>query len=249
MKVKDILSHLDFLFPIENACDFDNVGLLVGEPDKDVSRVLIALDCTTKTIENAKANKCELIITHHPIIFEPLKNVLKDSLVYKLIENGISVISMHTNLDVSLGGVNSCLCDALGLNNVSTVTADSNFELMGGFTNAPISSKDFAENIKHSLNTRVKYVDSSKAISKVLVCSGSGGEFINEAIKLGFQALVTSDIKHHQFLIAKENNVSLFDAGHFETEDIVIEPLKSKLQDKFKDIEFITEHPQNIKYC
>lgn len=248
MTVNDILKYLDSLFPIDTACDFDNVGLLVGNIEKEVKKVLIALDCSQKTVENAVNSGCELIITHHPIIFEPLKTVLENSVAYSLVKNEISVISMHTNLDIADKGVNSRLCEVLEIQNTEKVIASDGFTLKGGSISA-ISAQEFAKHIKSKLNTTVKYIDCKKQISKVLVCSGSGGDFVKDAVNLGFDALVTSEVKHHQFLFAKDNNIAVFDAGHFETEDIIVEPLKLMLANKFPNIQFICEHPKNIKYC
>lgn len=247
MTVNKIFEFLNEKFPVNTACDFDNVGLLVGNGEAQVLNALISLDCTKETVEIAKNNSCELIITHHPVIFSPLKNVLKGSIVYELIENNISVISMHTNLDVGMGGVNSSLCNAIGLENIEFYTANDGYILQKGSIKE-CSADDLAEHLKKSLNTVVKYVDGGKKIKNVLVCSGSGGDFIYEAINGGFQALVTSDIKHHHFLDAKDNGVSLFECGHFNTEDVVIEPLCELLKNEFKDVKFITTHKTNIKY-
>lgn len=247
MKIQKIFEFLNLLYPIDTACDFDNPGLLVGDGEADAAKVLVCLDCTAKTIEIAKNEGCNLIITHHPVIFSPLKNILSGSIVYELILSGISVISMHTNLDMGDGGVNDCLCEAIGLRDITALTANDGFILKSGIL-PPISADDFAKKIQKALGGRVKYVDGGKAIEKVLVCSGSGGEFIEDAVTGGFDALVTSDIKHHIFLTAEENGVSLFDAGHFETEDICIEPLTKKLKAQFPETEFITHHSTDFKY-
>lgn len=247
MTVNKIFEFLNLKFPVETACDFDNVGILVGDGEAEVSNVLISLDCTLETVETAKRNNCELIVTHHPVIFSPLKNIIKGSVVYELIENSISVISMHTNLDVGFGGVNSSLCNAIGLANIELHPASDGYILQKGRI-SEISADDFAERLKKSLNTVVKYVDGGKMIKNVLVCSGSGGEFVYDAVKDGFDALVTADIKHHQFLDAKDSGISLFECGHFNTEDVVIEPLCELLKNEFKDIDFITTHKTNIKY-
>ena len=246
-KVCDIVKEIEKVAPMHLAEDFDNVGLLVGDGQNEVKNVLISLDCTLETVQLAKEQKCELIISHHPVIFAPLKKVLSGSVVYELIKNDISVISMHTNLDVGVGGVNSSLCDAIGLENIEFYTANDGYILQKGSIKE-CSADDLAEHLKKSLNTVVKYVDGGKEIKNVLVCSGSGGDFIYEAINGGFQALVTSDIKHHQFLDAKDNGVSLFECGHFNTEDVVIEPLCELLKNEFKDVKFITTHKTNIKY-
>lgn len=247
MKIKDIFDYLNSLYPIDTACDFDNVGLLVGDPNLEVNKALITLDCSLSTVKNAVNNRCQLIITHHPVIFDPLKSVLKGSVVFELIQNNISVISMHTNLDIADGGVTDCLCKAIGLNNISPITASDGFLLKSGVT-SPVSAKNLAAQVKTALGGTVKYVDGGKPINNVLVCSGSGGEFIEDAINGGFDALVTAEVKHHQYLLAADNGISVFDAGHFNTEDIVIEPLKTKLKEKFADIDFLCDHSSAIKF-
>lgn len=247
MTVKNIFDFLNCLYPESLACSFDNVGLLIGDGEKQVKKVLISLDCTLDTVKKAVQNGCELIITHHPVIFSPLKNILAGSIQFELIKNGISVISMHTNLDVADGGVNDCLCNALGLKNIKTITANDGYVLKMGSI-SPVSADKLAEHIKEKLGGCVKFVDGQKPIGNVLVCSGSGGEFISEAVKNGADALITADIKHHQFLEAKDSDISLFDAGHFNTEDVVIEPLFKILSKEFPEITFITDHTTFIKY-
>lgn len=247
MTVNSIFKYLNSLFPTDTACDFDNVGLLIGDRDAKVTKVLIALDCTDYVVETAIKNSCELIITHHPIIFSPLKSILSNSIQYKIIKNNISVISMHTNLDIAENsGVNTCLCNALGLENQKLHIASNGYALRFG-TVSPTSADNFAKLIKSKLGGSVKYIDGGKEIKSVLVCSGSGGDFIYEAINGGFDALVTADIKHHHFLDAKYSGVSLFDGGHFDTEDVVIEPLKELLKKESNNTEFITTHHSDIK--
>ena len=113
MQINDIFEFLNRLYPVSTACDFDNVGLLVGDGNATLNKALISLDCTLKTVEKAIQEDCQLIITHHPVIFDPLKRVNCGSVVYELIKSGISVISMHTNLDIGDGGVNDSLCISL----------------------------------------------------------------------------------------------------------------------------------------
>lgn len=246
MTVQNIYDFLKEKFPLDTACDFDNVGLLVGNPDNTVNNVLIALDCTDITVENAVKNGCNLIVTHHPVIFEPLKNVLKGSIVYSLIENKISVISMHTNLDVGVGGVNDSLCKAISLSDIETVIAEDGYVLRKGSL-SPISADALAEKLKNDLGGCIKYVDGGKKIETVLVCSGSGGNFLSEAVKHNCDAFVTADVKHNQFLEAKHLGLSLFDAGHFNTEDVVVPALKEMLENKFNNISFICDRTSFIK--
>lgn len=247
MTVQNIFDFLNKLFPVNTACDFDNAGFLIGDGESEVKRALIALDCTLETVEIAKQNGCNLIITHHPVIFSPLKKLLGDGVAYQVAKNGMAVISMHTNLDIAEGGVSECLCNAIGLEKVVAVTAEDGFTLRGGEISA-ISAEDFAEKIKSALGGFVRYVDGGKPISKVLVCSGSGGEFIETALANGYQAFVSAEIKHHQFLMAGDYGISVFDAGHFHTEDIIVEPLCLLLKKQFGEVEFITHHTKIFKY-
>ncbi len=247
MTVFDIYSYLDSLFPTDTACDFDNAGILVGDKNANVKNAIVSLDCTFETVQKAIETNSNLIITHHPVIFEPLKNVLSGSVVFELIKNGISVVSMHTNLDIAENGVSEELCRVIGLNEISSVTASDGFILKSGII-SPITAKSLAEQIKEKLKGNVRYADGGKIIKKILICSGSGGEFVFDAISLGFDALVTSEVKHHQFLFAKDNGLSVFDAGHFCTEDIIVEPLARILNERFIDIEFKPFHSKSIKY-
>ena len=247
MKVKDILSYLENLYSPDTACDFDNVGLLTGDSNCVLSGAVVALDCDISTIEFAKKIGANLIITHHPVIFEPLKSVTEKDIVFNLIKNGISVISMHTNLDVGDGGVNDTLCEILNLSNVKTYTAADGYLLKCGFTD--IKSADaFAALMKERLGGVIKYVVGNRPINNVLVCSGSGGNYVDEAISGGFDALVTADVKHHQFISAINSGISLFDGGHYNTENIVIPPLCKRLKQAFKDISFTEFSSEKIKF-
>ncbi len=246
MLVKEIFNFLNLKFPVNTACSFDNVGILAGDPDSEVKRAVITLDCTLETVEFAVENNCQLIITHHPVIFEPLKNLLKGSVLYEVISNKLSVISMHTNLDVGDGGVNDCLCKALGLNQVKTVLTNDNYLLRTGNC-SPITADKLALLLKEKLTAAVKYTDGGAPIQNILICSGSGGNYLSEVQKNNCTALITADVKHSLFLEAQRLGISLFDAGHFNTEDVVIEPLKELLNKQFKDIEFLSLHACPIK--
>ncbi len=247
MTVKDIFNFLNSLYPVNNAMDFDNVGILIGNPESVVDKALIVLDCTLEAVKIAKDKGCQLIITHHPVIFSPLKSILKGSVQYEIIKKDLSVISMHTNLDTGAYGVNDVLCDVLNIQNASSLPVSDGFTIKKGVLPS-VGAKDLAKSIKERLGGGVKYVDGGRKITNVLVCGGSGGNYIEDAISLGFDALITSDVKHHQFLMAYDNNISLFDAGHYNTEDVIIEPLKQKLEEKFVNCDFYTFHPESIKF-
>lgn len=246
IKVKEILSYLENLYPCATACSFDNVGLLVGDAESDVSKAVVSLDCDINTVDFAKKNGANLIITHHPVIFEPIKSVRENDIVFGLIKSGISVISMHTNLDIGTDGVNDTLCKVLELTDVAPYTAADGYLLKAGKTDKH-TADDFARHIKFKLGGCVRYVKGNEPINTVLVCSGSGGSYIDEAISGGFDAFVTADVKHNVFISAINSGISLFDGGHFNTENIIVKPLCSRLQDNFRDIKFISYNPDIIK--
>ena len=238
MTVNDIFDYLNSLYPVNTACDFDNPGILVGDKSAEVQRAVISLDCTDSAIEKAVENGCQLIITHHPVIFEPLKNVLSDSPVYRLIKN----------LDIGKGGVNDTLCEVLGLKNTEKYSADDGFPLNTGLLPVQMTPEQLAGYIKEKLGGHIKYSSGNKNINRVLVCSGSGGSYFTELIRSDCDALITADVKHNVFIDAARLGKSVFDAGHFETEDIVINRLNDMLCEHFKNIEFFTDHTSGIKY-
>jgi dinuclear metal center YbgI/SA1388 family protein len=245
MTAQDIFEFLNQKYPTFTACGFDNVGTLVGDCNQTVTKVMVALDCTMPVIKEALKNGCELIVTHHPVIFSGLKSVLSDTLVYEIIKNGLTVISMHTNLDQGDGGVNDTLCDVIGLKNVETVETPDKFLIKKGEI-SPLSADDFAKRLKEVLNYPVKYVGENQ-IKNVLVCSGSGAQYHTLLQTHGCDALVTADVKHNNFLDAAQNGFALYDCGHFNTEVVVIKPLCELLSKEFNNIQFIANCDSQIK--
>lgn len=248
MTIETIYEFLNRKFPVNTAADYDNPGLLIGDKTADLTSAVLALDCTSSAVELAVSSGSNLIITHHPVIFKGIKSVKKGDIVYSLIENGISVISMHTNLDIAENGVNDALCSALELNCVETVMGYDSFPFRKGILKEEMSSDDFAAFVGKKLDTAVRYVG-EKAVKTVGVCSGSGSDFMQDAIGSGCDALVTSEVKHNVFLEAAEKGFTLIDAGHFPTEDVVIEPLRELLIKEFPETSFLTDHSSPIKVC
>ena len=235
--VNNILEFLKERYPLDTACDFDNVGLLVGNKHTIVTRAIVCLDCDIKTIEYAKSIGAELIVTHHPVIFNGIKNILKGDVVYEAIASGISVISMHTNLDIAVGGVTEKLCESIGLKNIKPFVSHNGFMIREAECDIHNAEK-LAAHIKEKLCGVVRYVDSGKDIRRVLVCSGSGGEFLTDVIVGGFDALISADIKHNVFIDAINKDVAVFDAGHYQSENIIIKPLCDLLSANFSNVHF-----------
>ena len=247
MKSIEIFEFLNQKYPVDTALPFDNPGFLVGNKQSTVTKILVALDCDRTTVAKAVELGCNLIVTHHPVIFSGLKSITEDSVVYNLIKNGISVISMHTNYDIAEGGVNDSLCRAVGLKNITTHTASDGFLLRKGEIGG-VTAKEFGEQIHNALGMSVRYTDNGCIVKNVLVCSGSGGDYISELKNAGCDALLTADVKHNVFVDAVNMNVSVFDAGHFASEDVCVESLVSVLRAQFPQIEVISYHPNNIFY-
>lgn len=229
MRVADVLAVLEKSYPLSTACDFDNCGLLVGDGDAEVTGIVVTLDGDEAALNAAVENGCNLIVTHHPVIFSGLKTLTADSLCYRLLKSGISVVSMHTNLDVGAGGVNDQLCRAVGLSDVEPYVAADGFTLRRG-TCAPSTAEEFAAHLKTVLGGNIRFVDGGKTLRRVLVCSGSGSEFLHDVSAADCDALLTAEVKHHLFLEAAQMGVSLFEGGHFETENVVVDSLCEKLQ-------------------
>lgn len=248
MQVLDIYNFLNEIAPVNTALDFDNVGILVGDPQKAVKKVVVCLDCTPQVVKMAVSKSAELIITHHPVIFEPLKSVVKSesNVVYDCLVNGISVISMHTNLDVAKGGVNDCLANVLELCDIKTVTDDEGFSFRMGSLKAEMSADKLAEYVKYRLGGNVRYTDGKKPIKTVCVCGGSGSGELSVAMNIA-DALITADVKHNVFIEAASKGYTLLDAGHFHTENVVVTPLAKKLNDEIKNVEFIPFNGEEIK--
>lgn len=248
MKVVDIFNLINGFAPTETALSFDNPGILVGDREAQVTKAVVCLDATPAVVAYAKENSAELIITHHPIIFEPLKSVVKGegNVVYDCLVNGISVISMHTNLDVAEGGVNDCLANALELLDVQSVEDDEGFSFRKGTLNKAMSADELAAYVKQKLGGAVRYTDGNKTIKTVSVCGGSGGSELGLAIK-NSDAFVTADIKHNILIEASAKGFSVFDAGHYNTENVVVAPLAKRLENMTKDIKFLPFSGNEIK--
>lgn len=241
-KVGEIYDYIDEFAPFDTALSFDNVGLLIGNRDIDVSKVLLALDITKSVCNEAKKLGANLIISHHPIIFKPLKNIEFGSTISELIKNDISAICAHTNLDISKIGVNFQLAKKLELSNLSNLALDENNPIgLIGYLKNEMNAEEFASFVKKKLEcVGIRYTKTNNKIKKVAVCSGSGGSFIKSAYENSADAFVIGEIKHSDILKANEFGINIIDTGHYRSENVIIEPLKNMLSKQFPKIHFFT---------
>ncbi len=242
IKVSDVYSAIDEFAPFNMQLDFDNSGLLVGSGDATVEKAAVALDATVETVTAASEKGCRLLVTHHPIIFSPLKNICEDDAVFKAVKLDVAVICAHTNLDAVKDGVSDCLAKAIGLKNISALNGSGEVPMARiGKLNA-VSAASFAAYLKNELNCgAVKYVSKDGCICSVAVCGGAGGDFIEAAFKAGADAYVTGECKHHERLLARKLGIALFECGHFSTEQVVKSTLASVISSLNIKVEIIDE--------
>ncbi|MBR3972271.1 MAG: Nif3-like dinuclear metal center hexameric protein [Ruminococcus sp.] len=247
--VKDILNFTETFAPLHTAADFDNCGVLVGNKSQEVTKALVALDITKAVVEEAKAIGAQLILSHHPVIFNPLKALDAESVPYILAKANITALCLHTNLDIAENcGVNVCLAEALDLSDTTLFAED--FLLIGKLPEA-MSVQKFVRFVKARLGSVcVAYTDSKRTLRTVAMCSGAGADFYHLAKQKGADVFLTGEAKHHEYLEAAACDIPLVTAGHFHTEDVVINPLKEKLAKEFCNVEFIkSETCKNPYFC
>lgn len=243
--VGQVLSFLGTIAPMNTAESYDNVGLLTGDSSAAVTGIAACLDITDEIINEAAVKNANLIISHHPVIFHPLKRVMKGTPVYSLIMNDMSSIAIHTNFDMCEAGVNDALIELLGWESSGVLEqVHPNGLGIGAVVDLPLgfTAKSLAEHCKKSLDLEsVKYCDGAvHAITRVAVCSGSGGDLLQKAKSLGCQALITGDVKHSVWIEAHNSGMALIDAGHYGTEKCASHRIAALVSRAFPEIPVFT---------
>ena len=259
--VNEILTFLETLAPRHMKMDWDNVGLLCGSRRTEVSRILVALDPFEGVCREAVDFGAQLIVTHHPLIFQALKSVTDETSIGRSIQllcrEGISAINAHTNLDCAPGGVNDRLAAALGLENIEVIDpmgVDETGRAWGLLRKGTVEEQplsDFLPSVKSALGCEgLRFVDTGISVRKVAVGGGACASEIMDAVKAGCDTFVTSDVKYNQFWDAYDLGLNLIDAGHFHTENPVTACLAEKIAAAFPDVEVkISEtHSDCVKF-
>ncbi|MCD6133106.1 MAG: Nif3-like dinuclear metal center hexameric protein [Deltaproteobacteria bacterium] len=239
MKISSLVSLLEDYFPSELALKNDNPGLQVGNLNSEIKGILISLDIYLSTIDEAKKKNCNLIISHHPLLFFSTKKINTSiypyNAVQRAIQNDITLYAIHTNADIADGGLNDYLCKILNVQHVEKMSPDNLIRC--GKLPRPMKLIELCEHIGEKLHVpHIKYVgEENEYVKDVAVCSGSCGDVLWN-LSREFDVFITGDIKHHTAIYAKERGIKLIDATHFSTELI------------FKDLldEILKKHIRNI---
>ena len=249
--VQNIFDTLCSFAPLDLQLDFDNSGFQIGDADQEVNRVLLALDITGPVIDEAISKGAQLIISHHPLIWNPLKSITSSgegAKVLRLIEHQIAVICMHTNLDIANGGVNDLLMQKLGGKVEGPLDKDGCGRI--GHLARQIPLEEFLLDCKRILKVNsLRFIDSGHPVCKLAVMGGAGSHAIEDAFLAGCDTYVTSDIKYHQFQQAQDLGLNLIDADHFCTENPIISDLAARLQAGYPEVSFMVSevHKQLIQ--
>ena len=259
-KVKEILEFVESLAPAYMAMDWDHIGLLCGRSDREVKRILVALDPFLHVAQEAVELDCQLLLTHHPSMWNLEKfndETQQGRVLLYLVENGISAVNAHTNLDCAPGGVNDCLASRLGLQNVTVIdpvgkdVQGRDYGLLRGGFCKEVTPDEFLRSVKEALGcAHLRYVTAGRANTRVAVCGGSCSDGLKRVAQLGYDAFVTADCKYNAFADALDYGITLVDAGHFHTENPVCSLLRERVQAAFPDVEVLLSktHADCIKF-
>ena len=247
--ITQVIDALEELAPLSFQDDFDNAGLQVGIKDKDVTGVLVCLDITEAVIDEAAALGCNLVVSHHPLIFHPLRQVsdstYQQRCVMKAISGGITLYSAHTNLDNAEGGVNSRIASMIGLEDVDFLDpkpAAGGRQCGSGVIgrlSVPEEPAEFIARIKELFNVEcVCHSDiPSGKISKVALCGGAGSFLMDEARRRGADCFITGEISYHHYFDA--DGMLLMALGHYQSEQFTQNLLKEYVQSRFPELNVI----------
>lgn len=236
MRCREWIEIFEKLAPEKLACDWDNPGLQVGRQEKEIETILVALDATDAVIEQAVAEQADLLVTHHPLIFKPVKQVNDGNFItrriVKLLQADICCFAMHTNFDAAPGCMADLAAERLKLQQAEPleVTGEQDGEVTGigraGNLETPLSLSQLASQVKEAFHLPFVTVYGAEAVTepirRIAISPGSGGSMIGYGLRKGAQVLVTGDIGHHTGIDAAACQMAIMDAGHYGLEQIFI---------------------------
>lgn len=247
MTIKDVYDLIDSFAPFASQESWDNSGIQIGAPDLPVGGVVICLDVTPRVTEICKEKGADLIVSHHPLLFHPLRRIDPDSVSAHLIRAGINVMSAHTNFDKAPGGVNDMLCETLCLpfKKLPPPTANGFLNIMESPT--PIKEDAFASLLRDRLTANAVFYPLGKKVKRIAVCAGAGDDFAEEALQAGCDAYLTGEAHYHRYLDFAAAGVTMFTAGHYETEVHALPMLENRLRAAFPGLPVMTaDRPRRL---
>ncbi len=253
LRVQDIYAFLDEIAPFSAQEKWDNSGLLVGDMDEEVGRVLVTLDIDADACAEAEQMGCELIISHHPVIFQPIRCLRTTDPVYQLAFSGRAAVCTHTPLDIAEGGINDILVQKLaGRVELEETVLPLEDTGLGRIVTLkqPLHMDELAVIAKDLFGCHtVRYVNGQRRLIRRLgICSGSGASMIEEVVGK-CDALLTGDVKHDRWYAAKQYGLGLLDCGHYHTEIVMVQALADSLRNRFPELEVIAwEGGDPVKY-
>lgn len=247
MLCRDIMKVIETTYPKHAALEWDNVGLLVGRTQKEVKKIYVALDATDEVIDDAILRGADMLITHHPLLFSPLKQITDEhfigSRVVKLLQHDISYYAMHTNYDVL--GMAELSGAILGLSDMEVleVTDVEQMEGIGrvGLLPCKMTLQECCEQVKEKfqLDGVKVFGDMQQLVKRVAISPGSGKHMTDLAIEKGADVFVTAEIDHHEGIDSVAQGTSVIDAGHYGLEHIFIKDIAGFLQEQLQGIEVV----------
>src|ERR1700676_897263 len=242
MKIGDIIQQLESIAAPEYQEDYDNCGLIAGDTTKDCTGILLSLDCTENLVREALEKKCNLIGSHHPLIFRPIILITPENGTGKAliaaIQRDIAIYAIHTNLDNVITGVNATIADKLGLGNRKILHPKQGSTSIGsgmtGDLKKTISEKQLLKELKETFGIPVVRHSPliGKAVSRVAICGGAGSFLISNALQAGVGFFISADIRYHEFF-GGEGEMVIADIGHYESEQFTVDLLHKVILEKF----------------
>lgn len=250
MECREILQKIGEIAHVSYACSWDNVGLLAGRRDKQVSRVTVALDADDRAVEQAITSGSDLLVTHHPMIFSPMKRITDETLVgrrlLKLLSHDMCVISMHTNFDIAPGCMGDLAADRLGLMERTPLEVTGEGEkgpygigVVGTPAQGSVSVEQLCLLVKEAFEldgVQLYAPENMGPVTRIAMCPGSGKDEIGHALAAGAQVLITGDITYHYATDAVAEGLAIIDAGHYGLEHVFIPFMASYLKEQLPDL-------------
>ncbi len=220
--LSDIVEIANRLFPFDIAEPWDNCGIQIGDPNRPINSIAFSLDATPKTVKFAATSSCELLVTHHPVLLEPFRNIVADTLFGRTLLDaarmGVDILSLHTNLDAAVGGLNDQLTDKLGLESITT-SMSARCTRVGRL---PAATTVFGLARKIAKDLEISHVrvisENDTEVRTLFFAAGSGMSYLGEALRQSVDVMVTGDVRYHAAREALEMGMPVIDAGHYGLE-------------------------------